>query len=90
MYNKTELLDKELSELEVIAKELDIKKINSLSKEALVYEILDKQAEVRAISKAQKEEAKGAKPKRQRIKNTDKLFSAKYGELTKQEAPTPV
>ena len=90
MYNKTELLDKELSELEVIAKELDIKKINSLSKEALVYEILDKQAEVRAISKAQKEEAKGAKPKRQRIKNTDKLFSAKNGELTKQEAPAPV
>ena len=90
MYNKTELLDKELSELEVIAKELDIKKINSLSKEALVYEILDKQAEVRAISKAQKEEAKAAKPKRQRIKNTDKLFSAKNGELTKQEAPAPV
>ena len=91
MYNKTELLDKELSELEVIAKELDIKKINSLSKEALVYEILDKQAEVRANNKAQKEEAKAAKPKRQRIKNTDKLFSAnKNGELTKQEVNTPV
>ncbi len=92
MYNKTELLDKELSELEVIAKELDIKKINSLSKEALVYEILDKQAEVRANDKAQKEEAKAAKPKRQRIKNTtDKVFSAnKNGELTKQEAPAAV
>ena len=92
MYNKTELLDKELSELEVIAKELDIKKINSLSKEALVYEILDKQAEVRASNKAQKEEAKAAKPKRQRIKNTtDKVFSAnKNGELTKQEAPAAV
>ena len=91
MYNKTELLDKELSELEVIAKELDIKKINSLSKEALVYEILDKQAEVRANNKVQKEEAKAAKPKRQRIKNTtDKVFSAnKNGELTKQEAPAP-
>ena len=92
MYNKTELLDKELSELEVIAKELDIKKINSLSKEALVYEILDKQAEVRASNKVQKDEAKAAKPKRQRIKGagTDKLFSAnKNGELTKQEAAEP-
>ena len=87
MYNKAELLDKELSELESIAKELDIKKINSFSKEDLVYEILDKQAEARAVVKAQKEETKAAKPKRQRIKGTDKVISAnKNGEVTKQDA----
>ena len=90
MYNKAELLDKELSELESIAKELDIKKINSFSKEDLVYEILDKQAEARAIVKVQKDEAKAAKPKRQRIKGTDKVISAnKNGEVTKQETNAP-
>ena len=90
MYNKAELLDKELSELESIAKELDIKKINSFSKEDLVYEILDKQAEARAIVKVQKDEAKAAKPKRQRIKGTDKVISAnKNGEVTKQDATAP-
>ena len=44
MYNIIQLNDKDLSELQVIAKELGIKKTDSLKKEDLVYKILDEQA----------------------------------------------
>ena len=41
MYNIIQLNDKNLSELQVIAKELGIKKADSYKKEDLVYKILD-------------------------------------------------
>ena len=44
MYNIIQLNDKNLSELQVIAKELGIKKADSYKKEDLVYKILDEQA----------------------------------------------
>ena len=44
MYNIIQLNDKDLSELQSIAKELGIKKTDSLKKEDLVYKILDEQA----------------------------------------------
>ena len=44
MYNIIQLNDKNLSELQVIAKELGIKKADSFKKEELVYKILDEQA----------------------------------------------
>ena len=44
MYNIIQLNDKDLSELQVIAKELGIKKADSYKKEDLVYKILDEQA----------------------------------------------
>ena len=40
MYNIIQLNDKDLSELQSIAKELGIKKTDSLKKEDLVYKIL--------------------------------------------------
>lgn len=44
MYNILELNDKLLSDLKTIAKEMGLKKIDSLKKEELVYKILDQQA----------------------------------------------
>ena len=44
MYNIIQINDKNLSELQVIAKELGIKKADSYKKEDLVYKILDEQA----------------------------------------------
>ena len=51
MYNIIQLNDKDLSELQSIAKELGIKKTDSLKKEDLVYKILDEQAIVGATQK---------------------------------------
>ena len=51
MYNIIQLNDKDLSELQVIAKELGIKKADSYKKEDLVYKILDEQAIVGATKK---------------------------------------
>ena len=51
MYNIIQLNDKNLSELQVIAKELGIKKQTHTKKEDLVYKILDEQAIVGATKK---------------------------------------
>lgn len=65
MYNIIQLNDKDLSELQVIAKELGIKKADSFKKEELVYKILDEQAIAGATKKVAaeklKEERKGDK-----------------------------
>ena len=60
MYNIIQLNDKNLSELQVIAKELGIKKADSFKKEELVYKILDEQA----IAGATKEKLPQEKLKR--------------------------
>ena len=64
MYNIIQLNDKNLSELQVIAKELGIKKADSFKKEELVYKILDEQAIAGATKKVAaeklKEERKGS------------------------------
>lgn len=52
MYNIIQLNDKDLSELQQIAKELGLKKTSALRKEELVYRILDEQAIVGATQKA--------------------------------------
>ncbi len=99
MYNIIQLNDKSLSELQAIAQELGIKKIDSLKKEELVYKILDEQAIAGATKKVAedklKEERKVDKQKRTRVtvkkENTgvDKVFSAnKNGNLTKTQTET--
>ena len=97
MYNIIQLNDKDLSELQIIAKELGIKKTDSYKKEDLVYKILDEQAIVGATKKVAadklKEERKEEKKKRSRVtpaKKEDKVVSAtKTGEVTKtKEAAT--
>ena len=51
MYNIIQLNDKDLSELQSIAKELGVKNAESLSKVDLVYSILDEQAVAKATQK---------------------------------------
>ena len=52
MYNIIQLNDKDLSELQSIAKELGIKNADSLKKDQLVYDILDEQAVRNAAKKS--------------------------------------
>ena len=98
MYNIIQLNDKDLSELQVIAKELGIKKTDSLKKEDLVYKILDEQAIARATKKVAadklKEERKEEqKKKRSRVapaKKDNKVVSAtKEGEAEKAKEAAP-
>lgn len=66
MYNILELNDKLLSDLKQIAKEMGIKKIDSLKKEELVYKILDQQAIDLAGKKVASEKEKAEKGPRKR------------------------
>ena len=97
MYNIIQLNDKDLSELQQIAKELGLKKTSTLRKEELVYRILDEQAIVGATKKATtgktNEERKEGQPrKRSRIsvkKEGDKVYTATKDKAQKLEANTP-
>ena len=98
MYNIIQLNDKDLSELQVIAKELGIKKTDSLKKEDLVYKILNEQAIAGATKKVAadklKEERKEEqKKKRSRVapaKKDNKVVSAtKEGEAEKAKEAAP-
>ena len=98
MNNIIQLNDKDLSELQVIAKELGIKKTDSLKKEDLVYKILDEQAIAGATKKVAadklKEERKEEqKKKRSRVapaKKDNKVVSAtKEGEAEKAKEAAP-
>ena len=97
MYNIIQLNDKNLSELQVIAKELGIKKADSFKKEELVYKILDEQAKAGATKKVAaeklKEERKGDKNKRSRTaapKKEEKVApAAKNAEVTKNKENAP-
>ena len=84
MYNIIQLNDKDLSELQQIAKEMGLNKTSDKPKEELVYRILDEQAIVGATKKATtaktNEERKEGQPrKRSRIsvkKDGDIVYSA--------------
>ncbi|HIZ02164.1 MAG TPA: transcription termination factor Rho [Candidatus Bacteroides merdipullorum] len=75
MYNIIQLNDKSLPELQAIAQELGIKKVDALKKEELVYKILDEQAIAGATKKVaadkQKEERKTEKQKKPRTKKNN-------------------
>jgi transcription termination factor Rho len=99
MYNIIQLNDKELSELQIIAKDLGIKKADSFKKEDLVYKILDEQAIVGATKKVaadklkeeRKEDKKKRSPRVTPAKKEDKAVSAaKNGEVAKTKEATPV
>ena len=66
MYNILQLKEKPLSELQLIAQELEVANVSSLSANDLVYAILDQQA----IVKASERKEVPAKRQRQRIKRT--------------------
>lgn len=90
MYNIIQLNDKDLSELQSIAKELGITKTDSYKKEELVYKILDEQAIVGATKKVAAEKANEGQPrKRSRInvkKEGDKVYTATKDKAQKLEA----
>ncbi len=99
MYNIIQLNDKELSELQIIATDLGIKKADSFKKEDLVYKILDEQAIVGATKKVaadklkeeRKEDKKKRSPRVTPAKKEDKAVSAaKGGEVAKTKEATPV
>ena len=64
MYNIIQLNDKDLSELQNIAKELGIKNAESMQKVDLVYSILDEQAVANATKRASKDKEKEAQPRK--------------------------
>ena len=89
MYNIIQLNEKDLSELQGIAKELGLKKTSALKKEELVYKILDEQA----IQSASQKANDGQPKKRARIsvkKEGDKVYTATKDKALKLEANTPV
>ena len=91
MYNIIQLNDKDLSELQSIAKELGIKNADSLKKDQLVYDILDEQA-VRNAAKKSSASNEGQPRKRSRIsvkKEGDKVYTATKDKAMKLEANTP-
>lgn len=94
MYNIIQLNEKDLSELQQIAKELGLKKTSALKKEELVYKILDEQAIKSASKKSNTDkENEGQTKKRVRIsvkKEGDKVYTANKDKATKLEASTPV
>ena len=92
MYNIIQLNDKELSELQTIAKELGIQHAESMKKDELVYGILDEQAIANASKKAATKEKEAQPRKRTRVsvkKEGDKVYTASQDKAQKLEASTP-
>ncbi len=75
MYNIIQLNDKDLSELQSIAKELGIKKTDSLKKEDLVYKILDEQAIVGATQKVAAEKPMKVNPVKDHVSTLKKTVT---------------
>ncbi len=87
-FNILELNEKLLPELQSIAEDLGIKKVNSLKKEELIYRILDEQAISYAGIQAEKEKEKEAKKaeKQTKTKKTAKVSAPKSGKT--EEKPS--
>ncbi|MEG1615556.1 MAG: transcription termination factor Rho [Bacteroidales bacterium] len=88
MYNILELNDKLLSDLKQIAKEMGIKKIDSLKKEDLVYRILDQQAIDLAGKKiaSDKEKAEKKDPRKRKENAPKKEAKAPKSDNKKSES----
>ena len=93
MYNIIQLNDKDLTELQQIAKELGLKKTSTLRKEELVYRILDEQAIVGATKKAaaakSNEDRKEGQPRKRSRISVNKVYTATKDKAQKLEANTP-
>ena len=90
MYNIIQLNDKELSDLQSIAKELGLQNAESMKKDDLVYGILDEQAIANASKKAANKEAQPKKRSRISVKKEgDKVYTASKDKAQKLEANTP-
>ncbi|MGL4520375.1 MAG: transcription termination factor Rho [Phocaeicola sp.] len=90
MYNIIQLNDKDLSELQSIAKELGLTKVSSSAKEELVYKILDEQAIISAAQKKATDRDAEREPRKQRSrinikKEGDKVYTANKEKAEKVE-----
>ncbi len=90
MYNIVQLNEKTLTELRDIAREMGIKKADSLEKDKLVYEILDEQASASASKTATSTKPEGEprqKRKRVTVKSgvVDKVFTASQDGTAKRD-----
>ncbi|MGL5938120.1 MAG: transcription termination factor Rho [Phocaeicola sp.] len=90
MYNIIQLNDKDLSDLQSIAKELGLNKIASNTKEELVYKILDEQAIIGAAQRAASAKEGDKEPRKQRSrinvkKEGDKVYTANKEKAKKVE-----
>ena len=74
MYDILELNKKLLAELKDVAKELDIKRIDSFKKQDLIYKILDEQAIV-ASGKIAEKGSERKNPKRARVQKVQKAIA---------------
>ncbi|MBQ8360320.1 MAG: transcription termination factor Rho [Bacteroidaceae bacterium] len=86
MYNIIQLREKELGELQEIARELGVTKMESLGKDDLVYRILDEQALAGANAKKTTESPK----KRQRVsvkQGAGRVYTASQDKAQKLEEP---
>lgn len=91
MYNIIQLREKELSELQAIAKELGIKSSSQIDKDSLVYKILDEQA-IAEASKKVNNTTEGTK-KRSRVtvkQGADRVYTASQNKAAKIEEPAKV
>lgn len=89
MYNIIQLREKELGELQDIAKELGIKRATSMEKDDLIYKILDEQA----IAGASKKIASEPSKKRSRVtvkQGAGKVYTASQNKAEKIEEPQKV
>ncbi len=90
MYNIVQLNEKTLTELRDIAREMGIKKADSLEKDKLVYEILDEQASASASKTATSTKPEG-EPRQRRKRVTvksgvvDKVFTASQDGTAKRD-----
>ncbi len=94
MYNILELNEKLLPELKAIAKELGLKRIDSLKKEELVYKILDQQAIIGSMEKTKNTTENKPKEKRARITvkkeaTEEKVYSSSGGREENQKTAPP-
>ncbi len=88
MYNILELNEKLLTELKQIAKDLGLKKVDSLKKEELVYKILDQQAINKASQAKPSSPDDKNKKQRTRVKKQpadQKVYSASGNDAKKME-----
>jgi transcription termination factor Rho len=84
MYNIIQLNEKNLNELQEIAKNLGIKKVDSLKKEELVYRILDEQAIAGATKKVAEDKLKGEQKEEKRRRGRPSKKDAKPADAAKQ------
>ncbi|GHT33502.1 hypothetical protein FACS189434_07760 [Bacteroidia bacterium] len=88
MYNILELNEKSLPQLQDIAKDMGLKRVNSLEKEKLVYKILDEQA-IKSSENVSEDSAKKQRIRIPQKKEPQTVYSSVKGQVEKPKAQEP-